>query len=147
MWQWVGQQPRVPTPGTNVTCALLGALHIRTGRWGYLVRRRRRTEDGIAILEHLLAAYPQGPSVLIVDNFSSHTAHAVTEWVARHPRLQWCCLPMYGSHVNPVERIWLRLKNTVAANRWYGAMPCLLETVEAFFTAMTPAQALTWAAA
>jgi transposase len=33
MWHWAGEQIRVPTPGTNVTRALFGALNIRTGRW------------------------------------------------------------------------------------------------------------------
>jgi hypothetical protein len=48
--------------------------------------------------------------------------------------------------VNPVERIWLRLKNTLAADRLYGSMKLVLETTEAFFTGMTPEQALRWAA-
>jgi transposase len=147
MWQWAGQQVRVPTPGTNITRALFGALNIRTGRWVYLVRERMRTDDFLAFLEHLLVAYPTGPILLIVDNFSSHTAHAVLAWLPAHPRLQLCYLPKYCSHLNPVERIWLRLKNTVAANRLYGSMQLLVETVDAFFTAMTPEQALTWAAA
>jgi transposase len=147
MWQWAGQQVRVPTPGTTITRALCGALTIRTGRWVDLVRERMRTDDFLAFLEHLLVAYPTGPILLIVDNFSSHTAHAVTAWWPAHPRVQVCYLPTYGSHLNPVERIWLRLKNTVAANRLYGSMQLLLETVDAFFTAMTSEQALTWAAA
>jgi transposase len=147
MWQWAGQQVRVPTPGTNVTRALFGALNIRTGRWVYLVRERMRTDDFLAFLEYLLVAYPTGPILLIVDNFSSHTAHAVTAWLPAHPRLQLCYLPKYCSHLNPVERIWLRLKNSVAANRLYGSMQLLLETVDAFFTGMTSEQALRWAAA
>jgi transposase len=147
MGQWAGQQVRVPTPGTNVTRALFGALNSRPGRWVYLVRERMRTEAFLAFLEHLLVAYSTGPLLLIVDNFSSHTAHAVSAWLPTHPRLQLCSLPTYCSHLNPVERIWLRLKNTVAANRLYGSMPLLLEAVDAFFTAMTPEQALTWAAA
>jgi transposase len=147
MWHWVGEQIRVPTPGTNVTRALFGALNIRTGRWVYLIRERMRTDDFLAFLEYLLVVYPQGPIVLMVDNFSSHTAHAVGRWLAVHPRLQLYYLPKYCSHVNPVERIWLRLKNRLAANRLYGSMKVLLETTEAFFTAMTPAQALRWAAA
>jgi hypothetical protein len=35
--------------------------------------------------------------------------------------------------LNPVERIWLPLKNQIAANRLYGSMKVLLETVDAFF--------------
>jgi transposase len=147
MWCWVGQQLRIPTPGTNVSRALFGALNIRTGRWVYLVRARMRTADFLAFLEHVLVAYPDGPILFVVDNFSSHTARAVSAWRDVHPRLQLLYLPKYGSHLNPVERIWLQLKNTLAANRLYGSMRLLVETVETFFTAMTPEQALTWTAA
>ena len=147
MWHWAGQQVRVPTPGSNTTRALFGALNIRTGQWTYLVRDRVRKEDFIAFLEHLLVVYPHQPIILIVDNYSSHTAHLVREWLESHPRLQLYYLPKYCSHLNPVEDIWLRLKNHVAANRLYGSMKVLLETVGAFFSDMTPDQALTWAAA
>ena len=146
MWHWAGEQIRVPTPGTNVTRTLFGALNMRTGRWVYLVRERMRTDDFLAFLDFLLITYPQGPILLIVDNFSSHTAHAVGAGGAAHPRLHLYYLPKYCSHLNPVEPIWLRLKNTLAADRLYGSMKVLLETTEAFFAAMTPEQALRWAA-
>jgi hypothetical protein len=64
MWHWVGQQVRVPTPGTNKTRALFGALDIRTGKWTYLVRERMRKEDFIAFLEHLLVAFPSVPIIV-----------------------------------------------------------------------------------
>lgn len=147
MWHWVGQQVRVPTPGNNVTRALFGALNIRTGRWVYQVRERMRTEDFLAFLAYLLEAYPDGPVLLIVDNYSSHTAHAVTAWLQDHPRLRLYYLPTYCSHLNPVERIWLRLKDEIAANRLYGSLALLLEAVSSFFAKMTPQQALIWAAA
>jgi len=147
MWHWVGQQIRVPTPGKNVTRSLFGALNIRTGRWVYLVRERLFKEDFIAFLEHLLGVYPTGPIILIVDNFSSHTAHSVAEWLEQHPRLRLFYLPKYCSHLNPFEPIWLRLKGQLAANRLYGSIQLLLDTVESFFKAMTPEQALLWAAA
>lgn len=147
MWHWAGQQIRIPTPGTNVARVVFGALNIRTGQWAYLIREHVRKEDFIAFLEHLLIVYPSGPIILIVDNFSSHKAHLVREWLAQHPRLQLCYLPTYCSHLNPVENIWLRLKNSIAANRLYGSMKLLMEVVETFFEQMTPQKALAWAAA
>jgi transposase len=146
-WRWVGQQLRIPTPGSNQTRALFGALNIRTGQWTHLVRQRMQKEDFLAFLEHLLVAYPGGPVLLIVDNYSSHTAHVVTDWLAAHPRVQLLYLPTYCSHLTPVEAIWSRLKEKVAADRLYASMPLLLKTVEQFFAAMTPEQALDWAAA
>ncbi len=106
-------------------------------------------EDFIAFLEHLLMVYATGTIILIVDNYSSHTAHVVKDWLADpvHARLQLYYLPKYCSHLNPVERIWLHMKNQIAANRLYGSMKTLLATMDAFFTRMSPDQALQWAAA
>lgn len=146
MWHWVGEQIRVPTPGTNVTRALFGALNIRSGQWTYLVRERMTKEDFIAFLEHLLTIY-SGPIILIVDNYSSHTAGVVQTWLAAQSRLQLFYLPTYCSHLNPVENIWLRLKNEIAANRLHGSLQRLLDSVAGFFRDMTPELALTWAAA
>ena len=142
MWHWVGQQIRVPTPGSNVTQAIVGALNIHTGQWTYLLRDHMRKEDFIAFLEHLLTVYVEVPIILIVDNYSSHTAYLVRDWSALHPRLQLYDLPKYCSDLNPVENIWLRLKNKVAANRLYGSFQLLLDAVDRFFREMTPKQAL-----
>ena len=65
---------------------------------------------------------------------------------AEHARLQLCFLPTYCSHLNPVEPIWRQLKGRLAADRLYASLALLLDTVEAFFRAMTPEQALIWAA-
>jgi len=147
MWHWVGQQVRIPTPGTNVSRALFGALEIRTGQWTCLVRERMRKEDFVAFLEHLLVVYPNVPIILFVDNYSSHTAHLVRDWLESQQRLQMYYLPKYCSHLNPVEGIWLRLKGQIAANRLYGSIQALLEAVDLFFREMSPERALTWAAA
>ncbi|MGH9556082.1 MAG: IS630 family transposase [Terriglobales bacterium] len=147
MWQWVGQQIHIPTPGSNTTRALFGALNIRTGAWHYQVRRRMKKEDFIAFLEELLTVYPLQMIILIVDNYSSHTAHDVADWVGAHRQLQLHFLPKYCSHLNPVEPIWLQMKGQIAANRLYGSIKLVLAAVDRFFARMTPAQALTWAGA
>lgn len=144
MWHWVGHQLRIPTPGTNDTRTIFGALNIYTGRWVYQIRERAAKEDFVAFLEHLLVAYANGPILLIADNFSSHKAKVVREWLAEHPHLQLHFLPTYCSHLNPVEPIWLRLKGKIAANRLYVSMELLLATVHEFFEQMLPRDALIW---
>jgi transposase len=54
-------------------------------------------------------------------------------------------LPKYCSHLNPVENIWLRLKDRVAANRLSGSLQGLLDAVDHFCDTMTPKLALRWA--
>lgn len=145
MWHWIGEQVRIPTPGTNDSRAVFGALDIRSGRWVHLIREHMAKDDFIAFLEHLLTVYIDVPIVLVVDNYSSHHARVVKDWLDTHDRLRLFYLPIYCSHLNPVEQIWLRLKDKVAANRLYGSMSMLLETVDSFFTVMSPARALAWA--
>jgi hypothetical protein len=81
-----------------------------------------RTADCLAFLDCLLVTSPHGPIRLIVDHFSRHTAHAVGAWGAAHPRLPLYDVPKECSHLTPVARIWLRRKNTLAADRRYGSM-------------------------
>lgn len=147
MWHWIGQQIRVPTPGTNDWRAVFGALNIHSGQWTYIVRRGMHKEDFIAFLEHLLVVYPTQVIMLIVDNYSSHTAGDVKAWVAEHPRLHLLYLPKYCSHLNPVEQIWLRMKNKIASDRLYASMQLLLDAVAKFFSEMSPERALEWTAA
>ena len=106
-----------------------------------------RQDDFIAFLEHLLVVYPNVPIILIVDNYSSHTARSVRDWLATQDRLRLVFLPKYCSHLNPVEGIWLRLKGRIAANRLYCSMQVLLQAVDTFFGDMSPECALAWAAA
>lgn len=146
LWHQAAQQLRIPTPGNNMTRAIFGALHIHSGQWVYLIRERLLAQDFIAFLEHLLLVFPQQPIILVVDNYSNHTAKLVKTWLAQHPRLQLYYLPKYCSHLNPVEFIWLRMKNAIAANRLHGSLQLLLDSVHAFFSAMSPALALQWTA-
>ena len=73
MWHRVGERVRVPRRAAT-SHNLFGALNIRTGQWTYLVREHMYKEDFVAFLEHLLTVYATGPIILIVDNYSSHTA-------------------------------------------------------------------------
>lgn len=139
MWMRRGHQVRVPTPGTNRKRAIFGALEWGTGRWLYAVCERKRAVEFIVFLEHILAAYPGRPILLVVDNASIHTATIVAAWLADHPRLELLWLPAYSGHrQNPVEKVWWRLKGHVAANRLYGNIESLVAATHDFFASFTP---------
>lgn len=67
-------------------------------------------------------------------------------WLTEHARLPMSYVPTYCSHLNPVERIWGRLKDHVAAHRLSASIGSLVPEAEGFFADMTPEQALIWAA-
>lgn len=144
MWCWFCQQLQVPTPYKNVTCMIFGALDIHSGDWTYLIQEHMCKESFIAFLEPLLTVYIEAIN-LIENYYSSHTAYLVQDWLKNHPRLKLFLPPKYCSHLNPVEGIWLQLKNKIAANRLYASMKLLLETKPTFFIGKTPEKALDWA--
>jgi transposase len=143
MWMRRGQQRRVPTPGGNRKRAVFGALEPETGAWHYAVTARRRAVEFVAFLEQLAAAYPGRPLLVALDNASIHTAKVVQAWLAAHPSVELLYLPSYSGHEhNPVEKVWWRLKDRVAANRLHGSLDALVATVHEFFAAFTPQDAL-----
>lgn len=147
MWMRQGQQARVPTPGANRKRAVFGALDLESGAWHDAVEARKRAVEFVAFLERLLAAYPDRPVLLVLDNASIHHAKAVTAWLADHPDIELLSLPAYSGHEqNPVEKVWWRLKDEVAANRLHGSLEELVATVHAFFASFTPEDALRLAA-
>lgn len=147
MWMRRGQQVRIPTPGGNRKRSVFGALNLATGNWHYAVTARKRAVEFVAFLEQLLAAYPDHPVLLVLDNASIHTAQAVTVWLTDHPALEVLYLPASSGHEhNPVEKVWWRLKDKVAANRLHGSLEELVSTVHAFFASFTPEDALRLAA-
>lgn len=142
MWMR-GAQRRIPTPGNNHKLHLFGALDIQTGAWRYLIRSTKRSTDFIALLEQLLLAYPSGTILLIVDSASIHTSQITQQWLDQHPRLQLLFLPKYiAADLNPVEKVWWRLKDVIAANRSFKDLDQLAAQVRRFFASFSDEDAL-----
>jgi transposase len=147
MWMRTGQQAEIPTPGTNRKVAAFGALEPDTGRWTYGLYKRKGAVEFLHFLERLLAAYPGRPILLIVDNAGFHKARPVETWLGLHPGVELLFLPTYSGHRhNPVEKVWWRLKQQVAANRLHGSYDELVAAIRGFFAEFTPEVALQLAA-
>lgn len=147
MWMPCGKQTRIPTPGTNRKRSVFGALDLTSGRWHYQVCARKRAVEFLAFVEQLHQAYPGQPLWLVLDNASIHRAKLVQAWLAEHPQVHLLYLPAYSGHKqNPVEKIWWRLKDRVAANRLRGSIDALVEAVHDFFGSFSPEDALRLAA-
>jgi putative transposase len=143
MWQRVGQQVRIPTPGQNAKRGVFGALNLRTGEWFYHLAAHKRSADFIAFLMTVAAAYPLGRLYVLVDNASIHTSQAVQQWVAAQGRIVLLYLPTYSGHrLNPVEKVWWALKDKIAANRAFRNLAELDAAIRGYFNDFPPARAL-----
>jgi transposase len=149
-WMPRGRQAEVLTPGTNRRRGVFGALELEgpaCGAWHYRVTARKRAVEFIGFLEQLVAAYPGRPVWLVLDNAGIHTAKLTRAWLTEHPTVELLFLPRYTGHrQNPVEKVWWRLKQQVAANRLHGSIDALEAAVHQFFATLTPQAALRLAA-
>jgi transposase len=143
MWQRIGQQVGILTPGQNAKRGIFGALNLRTGAWLYQLAAHKRSADFIAFLTQLLATYPTGWVYVLVDNASIHTSQAVQRWLVAQDRLVLVYLPTYSGHrLNPVEKVWWALKGTIAANRAFRTLAELDVAIRGYFAEFSPARAL-----
>jgi putative transposase len=143
MWQRIGQQVRLPTPGQNAKVGVFGAVNLITGQLQAMCALNKRSIDYIAFLEQILLAYPTGRIKLIVDNGSIHKSAATCTWLALHPRLSCVFLPTYSGHLlNPIEKVWWLLKQHVAANRNYANLDQLIAAIQRWLTFEATPQAM-----
>jgi hypothetical protein len=107
-WSARGSRPQVPYLGEHIRTNVVGAVCPKTGQSFALIFDGVDTDVFQCFLDKLAEAVPPEPGkrhVLILDNASWHKA----------ARLHWhhfTCkfLPGYSPDLNPVERLWLRLK-------------------------------------
>jgi putative transposase len=136
-WMKRGEQKRVPTPGQSKRCHVIGAYDWESNCVTWHCTQRKDSEAFIHFLETLLVKqYPEEEVVLVMDNGSIHKSAAVQAALSLFEhRVQVVWLPPYCSTLNPIERFWRHLKDTVCINKLFPALDQLVAAVEQALTA------------
>jgi hypothetical protein len=120
---------------SNRLWRIVGALNAQTGQVttldGYIVGRRQLGQ----FARQLDATYPEAERIVLVeDNWSIHHHDDVLSVVAELPRLEIVWLPTYAPWLNPIEKLWRKLRQEVLRqHRLAGDWDGLLARVRAFF--------------
>jgi transposase len=145
-WMPAGLRHRIWTPGTNKRRSLFGALNLATGAWHYHIAVKAVSEVFCYFLQHLLDAYPNAPTVVVIcDNDTTHHSAHTRRWLDEHPRLLLLTGARYSPQDNPVERIWAVLKRRIA-NTAPATITDRVRQTHAFFRHRTREQNLATAA-
>ena len=131
-WMRRGQQKRVSTPGTQQRLHLFGAYLYGEDTVCWTTAKRKNSQAFIEFLEHLFqVCHPDKQIILVMDNASIHKSAASTAALSLFEhRLQVIFLPTYCSFLNPIERFWRHLKDTVCVNKLYPDLDELTCSVE-----------------
>ncbi|EBC8016514.1 IS630 family transposase [Salmonella enterica] len=135
-WMPKGQQKRIATPGQNQKHYLAGALHSGTGRVHYVSGSSKSSDLFISLLETLRRTYRRAKTItLVADNYIIHKSRKVERWLEENPKFRLLFLPMYSPWLNPIERQWLSLHETIKRNHQCRYMWQLLKQVAQFMNA------------
>ncbi len=86
--------------------AVLAGLDIRSGEIALIVRRRRRHQEFLELLQLLRDRWPRGRLIIVADNLSVHTHPNVRAWLAGQAgRVRIVFLPLHASWLNQIE-LW-----------------------------------------
>ena len=131
-----GEQQRIPVPpDTHHRHYVFGAYNWVNDTVCTHLSERADTAAFLTFLEHLLVnSYPDQALVLVLDNASYHHAAAVRACFSLvEARVLVFYLPAYCSHLNPIERFWRFLKDTVCVDTLFPDLTRLMATVTQVF--------------
>jgi transposase len=117
----VGHQRQVDSPGlANPWYALFGSLVYPSGEGLYTIHQRKRSDELLAHLQHLLEFDAEAFWFVVLDNASAHTTPAVQAFVQTHQhQLELVYLPTYSPHLNLIERLWRLMRAQVTRNQFF----------------------------
>jgi transposase len=102
----------------------------RTGK-----SKTRRMQEAFADhLRHVAKAYPEDKYrevVLLIDNAPWHRGKPIDEALGENPHLKFKRLPSYSPQLNPIERLWKKLRRRATHNRLFDNLADLRKSIRA----------------
>jgi transposase len=133
-WQKVKEQLRIPIQFCwNSSFTVFGAINILTGQWFYKITQKHKSKDFLSFLKLLLEKNTKVKIFIALDKAPWHTSQEVENFLKDNSRIVLLWFPKGSPQLNPVEKIWRKLKDKTASNRWFGYIKLLKERVIAFF--------------
>nr|WP_290911954.1 IS630 family transposase [Anoxybacillus sp.] len=115
IWSEVGKQ--VPAYGHRAQVSVFGAVNVHNDE---TVLHRAPSAAAMTFLDFLRILanrYQEKFIALVLDNARVHHAKMVKAYLSQEGHVfHFTFLPPYSSQLNPIERLWKWLKDTVIAN-------------------------------
>ena len=143
-----GHRPTVPTRDCKdllyvfaVVNRISAALHTNTLESPHDAKKKtgpsktRRLQEAFAAhLRHIGRVYPRERYprvVLVIDNAPWHRGPLIDQALRDNPHLEFYRLPSYSPQLNPVERLWKKLRRRATHNRLFDTLADLKASLRA----------------
>jgi transposase len=132
-WFQKGKQKQVPTFGHHASVSLFGAVNVLNGEFLCQVADNCQAPAFHSFMQYVLDYYPDKAVVMVLDRARIHDAKELQPFFEEcEDRLIRLFLPKYSPNLNPVERIWKWLKETVIQNRFHPNKASIKDSVLSF---------------
>ena len=118
-WFPKGEQKIIKTYGKHDSVKLTGVLNYETGHVYVEEREKFDAQYFKTYLTKVLALYPKGKIVMVLDNSKVHHAIIVQDFLKENKRLELMFLPPYSPKLNLIEGLWGWLKDTCINNVFF----------------------------
>ena len=119
-WFIKGHQKKIPTYGKNAGVKIIGKLDYATGKVYCEEHEKYDAEVFHNFLKKVLAQYPEGKIVMILDNARIHHAKLLKPFLDENKdRLELMFLPAYSPKLNLIEGLWGWLKSSIINNVFF----------------------------
>ena len=139
-WAPEGEKIAVAPSSGRERLNIHGAVNLETGETQMLDVPAADAQSTILLLTAVLAAYPSARMIhVFLDNARYHHARLVREWLAREGgRITLHFIPTYSPHLNPIERLWGVMHQSVTHNKCYATFRDFKTKTMTFLTRDVP---------
>jgi transposase len=126
------QRPRLEADyGRRGSLWVYGGFEPATGEAFTQLATQRDTACFVAFLDALVAHWPQGQIVLILDNLSTHRTMDVMLWALAHERVEFLFQPVYAPWLNLIEPWWKMLRSLALKGRVFVTLQAVTDAIHA----------------
>lgn len=130
-WSRRGVQPEVQTSGKRKSYKVFGLIDYFTGQFFWQATTARLTSASYQEFLMQVLAQSDRRLVLIQDGARYHTSQAMQEFFAQQAeRLTVFQLPSYSPDLNPIEKLWKKIKEQDTHLHYFPTFESLTEKVE-----------------
>lgn len=115
------------------TTTLFAALEVATGKIIAAHSKRRRRVEFLGFMNSVVAAFPDRPIHVILDNLNTHKKNE--RWLKKHPKVRFHFTPTRSSWLNQVETWFSILQGQSLTGASFTAVEQLQDHIDAFIAA------------
>jgi transposase len=132
-WFEKGKQRIIRTTGKHRGVKLFSTVDYVMGKIIWQEDEEYTADKFLVFLQKVVAAYPTGKIVMVLDNARIHHAKLLEPFLNQQGgRLEFVFLPPYSPELNIVEGLWKWLKSDVVNNVFYHTVAEIRKNVHEF---------------